>query len=99
MKRQEIKIGNTSGTVAEESTVHIVGQISQKDMDDGTVIIFRIDNDKYPAHVIKQIGESIKQAVTDNFNGQIKAMIVSSGVEVQVLRDILQDTVSKGEDI
>ena len=98
MERTEIKMGDKTVKVAEETVIELIGQISQKDIDDGTVLIFRIDDSKYPPAAINQLVESIRQAVIDNFQGQLKAMILPQSVEVQVLRDILTDAVKKGEE-
>lgn len=76
---------------ADKNIIEIVGQISQKDIDDGTVLIFRINEDKYPAHIMQKVAEQIKNGVVDTFQGQVKAMILPQTVDVQVLRDILKD--------
>lgn len=94
---REIKLGDSIGKVAEESIVTLVGQISQKDIDDGTVLIFRIDEGKFPKQMLQKVAEQITQAVSDTFQGQVKAMILPQSIEVQVLRDILQDAVERNE--
>jgi len=86
------------GTVAEEVKIEIIGQISQKDMDDGTVLIFRIDDQRYPKHVLDMLVENIKTNVIDTFQGQVKAMILPQSIEVTTIRDILNDVVNKGEE-
>lgn len=95
MERREVNMGDKTAEVAQEQVVEIIGQISQKDLDDGTVLIFRIDDRSYPSHIVNKVAESIRQACIDTFQGQIKAMILPSSVEVQVLRDILKDVVEK----
>ena len=85
------------GTVAEEIKVEIIGQISQKDMDDGTVLIFRIDDQRYPKHVLEMLVENIKTNVIDTFQGQVKAMILPQSIEVTTIKDILKDAVKNNE--
>lgn len=85
------------GTVLEEIRVEIVGQISQKDIDDGTVLIFRITDNRFPREAMNRLVDNIRQNVIDTFQGQVKAMIVPSYIEVTTLKDILKDAVKNDE--
>jgi len=95
---KEINLGDKTEVVAEKHIIEVIGQISQKDLDDGTVLIFRIDDRKYSSAVLNRVAESIKKACIDTFQGQIKAMILPSSIEVQILRDILNHSIKQGED-
>jgi hypothetical protein len=90
-ERNSCKESKIGGTDLEEQVIEIVGQISQEDIDNGTVLIFRINERTYPVHILKQVAESIKQAVVDTFDGKVKAIILPDTIEVTVLKDILKE--------
>lgn len=75
--------------------VEFVGNITPKDVEDGSVLIFRISERSYPPHILKEITNSIKKAVEDTFNGQVKAMILPDTIEVTILKDLLKEHVDE----
>ena len=77
------------------SMIEWVGNITPKDVEDGTVLIFRISERSYPQEVLKQITDSIKRAVEDTFDGKVKAMILPDTIEVTMLRDLLKEKIDE----
>lgn len=74
--------------MSDVSMVEWVGNITPKDIDDGTVLIFRISERSYPPDVLKQITGSIKNAVEDIFEGKVKAIILPDTIDVSILKDL-----------
>ncbi len=79
----------------QNSIIEFVGNITSKDIDDGTVLIFRISEKSYPREVLVEITNSIKKAVEDTFEGKVKAMILPDTVEVAILKDLLKENISE----
>lgn len=71
--------------------IEFVGAITQKDIDEGGVLIFRINDRAYPKHVLNEVVESVKRAVTDNFNGQVKAIILPDTISVELLPKLIKE--------
>jgi hypothetical protein len=78
-------------------TIEFVGSITPQDIEDGTVLVFRISNQQFPKKVIDALVQSIKQSVNDLFNGQVKAIIVPDIIEVTMLKDLLKEKLENGE--
>lgn len=73
--------------------VEFVGDITLKDIEDGTVLIFRISRRNYPQHVLRELTDSIAKAVADTFDGKVKAIILPDSVDVTILKDLLKERV------
>jgi hypothetical protein len=76
-----------------KDVITFVGQITPEDVEDGTVLIFRISDAKFPQKMMDSLVKNITQSVTDMFDGQVKAMIVPDYIEVTMLKDILKEKV------
>ena len=78
-------------------TIEFVGSITPQDIEDGTVLVFRISDQTYPKHIMDALVQSINQSVTDLFKGQVKAIIVPDSIEVTMLKDLLKEKIQNGE--
>ncbi len=75
--------------------VEYVGNITSEDIDDGTVLIFRISEKSYPPHMLKSVTDSIKNSVHDLFEGKVKAMILPDTIDVKILKELLKEKINE----
>lgn len=70
--------------------IEFVGSISKEDVQNGSVLVFRV-NSHFPKEALANITASIKQAVVDLFDGQVKAIILPTTIDVTILKDLLKE--------
>lgn len=77
--------------------IEFVGSVTPKDIEDGTVLVFRISDRTFPNAMMKQLVQSIQDSVTELFKGQVKAIIVPDYIEVTMLKDLVKEKIENGE--
>jgi len=93
-EKSEFKLNPTP---ASSEIIEFVGSINKEDVENGSVLIFRINTQSYPSNILNEVTASIKSAVKDLFDGQVKAIIIPDTIEVTILKDLLKDHVEGGE--
>ena len=83
--------------MSEIDMIEFVGSITPQDIEDGTVLVFRINDQKFPKHIMDALVASIQQSVTELFKGQVKAIIVPDIIEVTMLKDLLKEKLDDTE--
>ena len=71
--------------------ITFVGSITPEDVQNGTVLVFRISDSTFPPHMMKGLTDQITRSVQDLWKGQVKAMIVPDFIEVTMLKDLLKE--------
>ena len=82
-----------------KDVITFVGQITPEDVENGTVMIFRISDRQFPKDMMDALVRNIQHSVTDLFQGQVKAMIVPDFIEVTMLKDILKEHIGGDENV
>lgn len=78
-----------------KDVITFVGQITPEDVENGTVMIFRISDRQFPKEMMDALVKNIQHSVTDLFKGQVKAMVVPDFIEVTMLKDILKEHIDE----
>jgi hypothetical protein len=80
-----------------KDTIEFVGSITPQDIEDGSVLIFRINDARFPKAMMSKVVASIQQSVTDLFQGQVKAIIVPDFIEVTTLKELAKEKIINGQ--